>query len=180
MFFVEFTRSNNMGTLKHISYANIRKAFDRIGKEIIKIIKEEHAKGKNLLGQSMNTLGNYGNGYTKSYMNSGDFIKYGKTKLVNLHLTGLFHNSLTYEIKEDKENGVVTLDVRANFPRKGGKKQRFLKITSKMNSPFPQFETFLVSPQNKQRIFEAFRSSKKIIAEFYFLQTYLKIMDKGV
>lgn len=180
MFFITFERTSNIGSLKHTSNANILKAFDRIGKAIIELIKEQHAKGKNLLGQSMNTLGNYGNGYTPSYMRSGDFIKYGKTKLVNLHLTGAFHNSLFYEIKQNTETGVTTLNLKANFPRKGGRKKRILTITSKMNSPFPQFETFLVSPQNKQRIFEAFRSSKKIIAEFYFLQTYLKIMDKGV
>lgn len=179
MFFIELKRSNNMGSLKHISYANIRKAFERIGKEIIKLIREEHLKGKNLLGQSMNTLGNYGNGYTPSYMRSGDFIKYGKTKLVNLHLTGAFHNSLNFEIKENRETGTVTLDVKADFRRKN-KPKRILKITSKMNSPFPQFETFLISPQNKQMIFELFRNSKKIVAEFYFLQMYLKIMEKGV
>ena len=178
MFFVTFTRTNNMGEMKYITTRNVIKSLERIAKEIIKLIRESHGKGKNLLGQDMNSLGLKNNGYSRSYMRSGDFIKHGKTKLVNLTLTGAFHNSLQYVIKENKEDKTITLDIKADFRRKGKGKKRILKVTKVMNNPFPQFETFNISDVNKQKIFSLFRNSKKMIIEFYFLQSYLKIMGK--
>ena len=177
MFFATFKRTNNMGDMKFITNRNIIKSFERIAKEIIKLIRESHAKGKNLLGQDMNSLGLKGSGYSNHYINSGDFKKFGKTRFVNLTLTGAFHNSLEYVIKENKEDGSISLDIKADFRRKKGKK-RILKITKVMNNPFPQFETFEVSDVNKQKIFSLFKNSKKLIIEFYFLQNYLKIMGK--
>ena len=177
MFFLTFKRTNNMGDMRYITNKNVIKSFERIAKEIIKLIRETHASGKNLLGKDMNSLGLKGDGYSKSYTNSGDFKKFGKTRFVNLTLTGAFHNSLSYVIKENKETGMITLDIRADFRRKKGKK-RILKITKVMDNPFPQFETFDISEVNKQKIFSLFKNSKKLIIEFYFLQTYLKIMGK--
>jgi len=179
MAFVTFKRDTNIRELKYTSFARIEKALKEVGDGIIKIIKELHAKGLNLREEAMNTKGWKGKGYANGYIYTPQFKKYkGTNRLVNLTLTGLFHRSLECEVRP-LPDGEYKVIIRGKMSRYVGSKKVVINesITKGIMTPFPQFETFNVSPNIEQRFYDLFRKQKNYLAKSVMHQNLFKVFQ---
>jgi hypothetical protein len=179
MAFVTFTRDTNIREFKYTSKKILEGWLKEVGDGIIKLIKELHAKGLNLKEEPMNLKGLRGQGYSPGYIYSKAFKKYkGGNRLVNLNLTGLFHRSLSCEVRELPNNEFKVIITGKMSTFHGNKKVVVNEsITKGILTPFAQFETFNVSPNVEQKIYALFKKQKEYLARGIITDKLLKIFS---
>lgn len=157
-------------------YNNMKANLKKGAEAMIRLIKDSHKMGFNLMEQDMSTLGYNNQGYSNPYERwkqrylskaAGSYVRKGfqySPKLrVNLELDGRFHNGLSLRFRGQTKGGRMSYSIVTVRPVGN----RYKGTISNSNSYWKivrQFETFDISQKNRNFLHRMLSNGYKSIA----------------